>query len=234
MPSKWVEHIKEYAKANGMTYKSALSDPKCKEAYAKSKGSGVELPVKPEENISMVIEEKKTRGRPKKYATDEERKKAKTAKTIESNKRKRAEKKGEGIEIKPAVMPRMGKIGKIKIGMPNPLSDPAFAKKYAEEKAKAEGKGLLEELKKREIGKPNKVKEIAKQMERDAREAVIEGNNANPLNSPRPTRKGGRKTIQEAEGKGIIAGYSAEGHNGLTHIYPISHTHILEMFKHLI
>ncbi len=35
-------------------------------------------------------------------------------------------------------------------------------------------------------------------------------------------------------GGGLIAGYKAEDAGGLTHIYPLSHAHILEMCKHLI
>jgi len=97
MPSAWVEHIKEFAKRKGLTYGCALSDAECKAEYhakkppktSKSAGGAKSAGG---ENISMEIAEKKPRGRPKKYATDEERKKAKTAKTIESNKRKKASK----------------------------------------------------------------------------------------------------------------------------------------------
>lgn len=101
MPSKWVEHIKDYAKSNGMTYRDALKDPKCKSSYHSSKGKGLEpMGIKEgEENIQMVIAEKKRRGRPPKYETEEERKKAKSLKTVESNKRKKTEKgkmSGEG------------------------------------------------------------------------------------------------------------------------------------------
>lgn len=95
MPSKWIEHIKEFAKSNNMSYKDALKDPKCKSSYKEGKGLGGAVVEKP--NIEMKIEEvKKGRGRPKKYATAEEAKKAKSAKTMESNKRKKAE-KGEGF-----------------------------------------------------------------------------------------------------------------------------------------
>jgi hypothetical protein len=37
MANKWVEHIKKWAKANNSTYGCALSNPKCKEDYKKSK-----------------------------------------------------------------------------------------------------------------------------------------------------------------------------------------------------
>lgn len=104
MPSAWVEHIKEFAKRKGMSYKDALKDPECKSSYheGKTKGKGMEAPAE-KENISMEIAEKKSRGRPKKYATEEERKKAKSSKTIESNKRKKAEKlEGMGMKGKGA------------------------------------------------------------------------------------------------------------------------------------
>ena len=94
MPSAWVEHIKEFAKRKGMTYGCALSDAECKAEYHSKKPAKTSKSAggAEKENISMEITEKKARGRPKKYATDEERKKAKTAKTIESNKRKKASK----------------------------------------------------------------------------------------------------------------------------------------------
>ena len=35
MPNAWIEHIKNFAKANNTTYGCALSNPKCKETYKK-------------------------------------------------------------------------------------------------------------------------------------------------------------------------------------------------------
>jgi hypothetical protein len=59
---------------------------------------------------------------------------------------------------------------------------------------KRKGKGLLEDLKNREVkGKPTAV--VIMEKRREAREKQIEANNANPMCSPRPTQKGGRKTI---------------------------------------
>jgi hypothetical protein len=82
-----------------MTYSCALSDPECKAEYhakrppklnkkEKKEVAGMEA----EDKNVLSIPVKKTRGRPKKYTTEEERKKAKTVKTVESNKRKRQEK----------------------------------------------------------------------------------------------------------------------------------------------
>ena len=149
MASAWIEHIKAFAKSNGMAYKDALKDPKCKSSYqeGKVKGKGVEnqngyagvpqeVTLKPKEekgttkeNIQMVVqekvEEKKRRGRPPKYSTDDERKKAKSAKTMESNKRKKSLKQSpekEGSEsdsdagaFTDLEIPKEGK------GLPNPL-----------------------------------------------------------------------------------------------------------------
>ena len=101
MVSAWVEHIKNFARRKNMTYGCALSDPDCKAEYHAKRPPKLNKKEKKEvagmeaEDINILsIPVKKTRGRPKKYSTDEERKKAKTVKTVESNKRKRQEKKG--------------------------------------------------------------------------------------------------------------------------------------------
>ena len=73
----WTNYVKQYAKDKGITYKNALKDPACASSYK----SGKDKPAEPakEDNIQMKIEEKpKKRGRPKKYATPEEAKKAKS------------------------------------------------------------------------------------------------------------------------------------------------------------
>ena len=100
----WTNYVKQYAKDKGITYKNALQDPACASSYksGREKPSAPTQPAK-EDHIQIKIEEKpKKRGRPKKYTTLEEAKKAKSAKTMESNKRKKAEKievelEGKGI-----------------------------------------------------------------------------------------------------------------------------------------
>ena len=37
--SSWVNHCKQYAKANEKKYSECLKDPKCREMYHKQKGS---------------------------------------------------------------------------------------------------------------------------------------------------------------------------------------------------
>jgi hypothetical protein len=37
MANSWIDHIRKYASDNKMTYSCALSDPRCKEEYNKSK-----------------------------------------------------------------------------------------------------------------------------------------------------------------------------------------------------
>lgn len=338
----WTEHIKDFAKRKGMTYGCALSDPECKAEYhakrppklnkkEKKEVAGMEaqdINVAQKENIQMTIEEKKKgRGRPKKYETDEERKKAKSAKTIESNKRKRAEKKAKATEG--SGMPKVG-FAKPIGGMPNPMSDPEFAKKYMEEKAKMSGKGaIIDHLKSIFTGTatpseyvifvlmkialyfihkkskkilkdrygiegswfpvlkllaegtkeayqraftdhPDIVRNIARIAVDNLPDEVVgdietggagfkpaekmaeylgKVQEALPTAIKRTIRQGKdtakliadnkAKILAEdkakgATGGGLIAGYSTEGHNGLTHIYPLSHAHILQMCKHLI
>lgn len=54
-------------------------------------------------------------------------------------------------------------------------------------------------------------------------ERLIQGSARRTPPAPRPAR-----------GSGLLATHSAEDAGGLTHIYPLSHAHILEMCKHLI
>ena len=164
MPNPWIEHIKEFARTHNTSYGCALTMPDCKASYhakkpqklskkEKKEVAGMEAEdknvAKKDNNVSMTITElPKKKGRPQKYATEEERKKAKTAKTIESNKRR------------------------------------------AEEKKKAkEPKGRT------------------------------------------PTGEGIRPVVMK--GEGIIAGYSAEATNGLSHIYPLTKGQVLAMFHNL-
>jgi hypothetical protein len=100
----WTEHIKDFAAKRGVSYGAALKMPECKAAYHEGKGKGLVEPVvveekkkrgrpKTKDNIQLTIKEKTARGRPKKYATEEEAKAAKSAKSIESNKRRAVAKK---------------------------------------------------------------------------------------------------------------------------------------------
>lgn len=118
--SKWTDFVKAYATKNGLTYKNALSSAECKSEYAKAnpkaekvpKGKGIKdekfpnglihidfeaEPKSKGEGITMTVAELKSkRGRPKKYATPEEAKAAKTAASVASNKRQKAKSKEEG------------------------------------------------------------------------------------------------------------------------------------------
>jgi hypothetical protein len=220
MPSKWIEHVKDFAKSKGMTYRDALKSADCKSAYKSGSGGAVAEAPEAKENISMEIKEIAKRGRPKKYATPEEAKKAKSMKTMESNKRKKAEKGGA---LPTGVFKKIG-------GKPNPMSDPEFAKKYMEEKAKkeAEGKGLMEAIAKNNEFREKVIEVLPPPMKKMVKEAratkkYLDDNKA---------RITAEWKANGATGGGLIAGYSGEGANGLTHIYPISHDHILQMLKH--
>ena len=171
MPSAWINHAKEFAKSKGMSYMNALKSAECKASYKEGKGGEIKPAVMPNPNIEMVLEElpaKKGRGRPKKYSSPEEAKKAKSAKTMESNKRKKV---GELVEGK---------------GIPNPL--------------------VASILDNKTPLKPIKIPRV-----------------------PRvPKLKAPLKAI---EGEGLNVGYKVEGHNGLAHIYPISHDLVLQMLS---
>lgn len=98
--SAWVTHIKEFAREKGISYGCALSDPNCSITYQAKKLAAMR-PVteqRPRANTLLTEETIKERarktkkGRTPKYATEEERKKAKRDQTLASNKRKNAEK----------------------------------------------------------------------------------------------------------------------------------------------
>jgi len=42
MPNKWIQHTKDYAKKNNMSYRDAIKDSKCKSSYQRKikKGKG--------------------------------------------------------------------------------------------------------------------------------------------------------------------------------------------------
>jgi len=52
-----------------------------------------------------------------------------------------------------------------------------------------------------------------------------------PIKKPRVPRLKSPVKPTEAEGKGLNVGYKVEGHNGLAHIYPISHESVLQMLS---
>lgn len=44
MPSKWINHVKEYASKNNLKYRDALKDPECSASY--KSGKGLEPPLR--------------------------------------------------------------------------------------------------------------------------------------------------------------------------------------------
>jgi hypothetical protein len=83
--------------------------PAPQEAPKKKRGRPKKTaPAEGEDNIKMTIKEKGKVGRPKKYATAEEAKKAKTEKSVESNKR-RAKEKAETAQMAKEDKPAEGK-----------------------------------------------------------------------------------------------------------------------------
>lgn len=67
MPNVWMSHVKDYASANGLTFKNALSDKGCRNAYY-DKTLG-----KPEEKPSVVkpvVKSKPVKAKPEPVAAD--------------------------------------------------------------------------------------------------------------------------------------------------------------------
>ena len=65
-------------------------------------------------------------------------------------------------------------------------------------------------------------RKLALQQERELHKPVLE--------LPAPAKKKGRPP----KGRGIVAGYTTEGDNGLSHIYPLSYDHIEKLLHHLL
>lgn len=120
--NRWTDFVKEWASDNDTTYGCALSKPECSQAYRAKYGSRKKLTQKKERgmmgaedkdapNIQLTIaEEPKKKGRPKKYATEAEAKRAKSLNTMEAKKRRQAEKRAlkeaekmglEDFDVKP-------------------------------------------------------------------------------------------------------------------------------------
>ena len=102
--NKWVNFVKDWADDNDTTYMCAIAKPELKKAYkehkveqksAEKKKSFQEIK---DAVVSLATErtpvvEKKRRGRPSKYATEEEKKQAKKEKTLASTRKIRAAEK---------------------------------------------------------------------------------------------------------------------------------------------
>jgi hypothetical protein len=66
MPSKWIEHIRDFAKRNNLTYGCALSDPKCSEEYRNKFQKPVEeeiIPVKRKKETIEIIPVKRKKSK---------------------------------------------------------------------------------------------------------------------------------------------------------------------------
>jgi hypothetical protein len=94
--NKWTDFVRKWADDNKMTYLCAISNPEVSAAYRAAKKdlkervketSFADLKEKAVALASVGLAPKKPRGRPKKYATEEEAKKAKLEQTLASNKK---------------------------------------------------------------------------------------------------------------------------------------------------
>ena len=102
----WTNFVKDWAADNGTSYMEAIKDPTLSTAY-KQRKKDTKREAKTSQYQSLKADaialaemitpfpEKKARGRPTKYATDEERKEAKREKTILSTRKKREKDKAE-------------------------------------------------------------------------------------------------------------------------------------------
>ena len=68
MPNAWVEHTRAFAKANGMSYGCAISDPKNKESYHAKKGGKKDKPRQAKETAGMGAEDVNVAEEPKSKA----------------------------------------------------------------------------------------------------------------------------------------------------------------------
>ena len=121
--NRWTDFVKKWASDNDTSYGCALSKPECSQAYRAKYGNRKKLSQKKEREL-MGAEDKdapappepdygddggdegppppKKKGRPKKYETEAEAKRAKSQKTMEAKKRRDAEKKASKGEAKEA------------------------------------------------------------------------------------------------------------------------------------
>jgi uncharacterized Zn-finger protein len=124
--NRWTDFVKKWASDNDTTYGCALSKPECSQAYRAKYGHRKKLSQKKEREL-MGAEDKdapappepdygddggdggdegppppKKKGRPKKYETEAEAKRAKSQKTMEAKKRRDQEKKASKGEAKEA------------------------------------------------------------------------------------------------------------------------------------
>lgn len=304
MVSAWVEHIRDFAKRNNLTYGCALSDPNCSKEYHAKKPSklnkkekkevesmGAEdinvvspysykkakelegkrkgikekiqslqsrknkkavenqlvetmgmagedtmirnIPAPPQkENIQMVISEVKKKGRPFKY-TPEEALKMKKLKTLESNRRKRGEKKA--AKTTGGMLPAGTGVGSSRV-LPAPQEVLPTIEDQIERNTRliaqhAERKAKKNEPKERAdtMAEFKKISDTQKAFEKNRKnqEKALRGKGILDPKNLDYTKKFKR-------GTGLVAGYTTENHNGLAHIYPVSHDHVLKMLAHYV
>jgi hypothetical protein len=93
----WINHVKEFAKSKGVSYRVALKDPQCSASYKSGKKDGKNEGKKEEKIAAEPTKEGlalKKRGRPRKYPSPEAAKEAKSEMTVKSNRKKKESKKG--------------------------------------------------------------------------------------------------------------------------------------------
>ena len=105
----WINHVREFAKTKGISYRTALKNPECSLSY-KQKSNNKKSKKSTEEIAESTAEPNepsapKKKDRPRKYVSTEEAKEAKKEMTVKSNNKKKAKMVNENMEGKGIMIP---------------------------------------------------------------------------------------------------------------------------------
>ena len=230
--SKWTDFVKDFARRNNMTYGCALSNPACSSEYRDKNPKLTKKEKK--EGESMGAEEQTGVVNKELHKKAEHKKRVVTLKARVN--KKQVDK--ELLEKYPALAEnkQMGAEDK-----DAPQSAPAPPSRVPTSSAKKAGrpkKYTTEE----EAKEAKKVKTIESNKRRaEAKKASKTPENAKALKALKEEKLPPKTAVQQLaeaqaqpSAKGLIAGYSGEADNGLTHIYPLSRNHILKICEHLL
>jgi len=232
--SKWTDFVKDFARRHNLTYGCALSDPACSKEYKEHNPKLTKKEKKEGENMGA---EEQTG-----VVNKDLHKKAEHKKRVVSLKAKVGKKQvdKELLEKYPALAENK-LMGAEDTPAPPSRVPTSSAKATAENKKKAgRPKKYATEAEAKEA---KKVKTIESNKRRaEAKKASKTPENAKALKSLKEEKLPRKTAVQQlaeaqappSSAKGLIAGYSGEGDNGLTHIYPLSRNRLLKMCQHLL
>ena len=216
--SKWTDFVKDFARRNNMTYGCALSDPACSKEYKEHNPKLTKKEKKESENMGA---EEQTG-----VANKDLHKKAEHKKRVVSLKAKVGKKQvdKELLEKYPALAEN--KLMGAEDTPAPPSRVPTTAKATTTAKAKA--------------GRPKKyateaeAKEAKKVKTIESNKRRAEAKKAQKIPRVTAVQQLAEAQAPPSSAKGLIAGYSGEADNGLTHIYPLSRNRLLKMCQHLV